>query len=117
MRKIVGIDIAKIKRFKHKDETFIDRILSKKERMVYDGFKSSKRKVEYLASRFSAKEAYKKAYQRFDSSLNFNQVSILNHESGAPYIESAYRPEDTIMISISHEKKYVVTVVFGETTD
>lgn len=115
MRKIIGIDIAQIKRFKDKDQAFIQRILSVKEREVYDGFSSKKRKVEYLASRFSAKESYKKAYQLFDKPLNFNDISILNDATGAPYIETPYRSEDTIMISISHEKKYVVTVVFGET--
>lgn len=115
MRKIIGIDIAKIKRFKNKDRTFIERILSEKELIIYDSFKSAQRKYEYLASRFSAKEAYTKAYQSFDHALNFKDVSILNHETGAPYIESVYRPNDSLMISISHEKKYVVTVVFGET--
>jgi holo-[acyl-carrier protein] synthase len=116
MRKIIGIDIAKINRFKNKDRLFIERILSKKECEVFDSFNSKKRQIEYLASRFSVKEAYKKAYQVFEHSLNFNEISVLNTESGAPFIESPYRKEDSILVSISHEKKYVITVVFGETT-
>jgi len=115
MKKIIGIDIANIKRFKNKDRAFIERILSKKECEVYDSFTSKKRQTEYLATRFSVKEAYKKAYQTFDHGLNFNEVSVLNTESGAPFIETPYRSNDSILVSISHEKKYVVAVVFGET--
>lgn len=116
MRPILGVDIEELSRFEMPAEKLIDRVLSNKEREVYDAFKSAKRKKEYLAGRFAAKEAYKKAYQSFDETVNFKDVSILNGSDGSPKLSSSYRPEDTVLVSISHSNHYVVAVVTGETT-
>lgn len=57
--------------------------------------------VEYLASRFAAKEAIVKATNR---EYTVNQIEILNYPSGKPYCSNI----DNIELSISHEKKYSV---------
>lgn len=109
MIKAIGTDIAQINRFLEKDEKFILRILSKEELKIYCSFTSDERKVEYLAGRFSAKEALFKA---LNFNCEFNEISILNNEKGAPYVimDTPY----IIHISISHEKDYVVTYVVVE---
>jgi holo-[acyl-carrier protein] synthase len=71
---------------------------------------SNKRKLEFLAGRFAVKEAYTKAYGTFETPLNFNEVSVLNDASGKPYLKSPYRSTDSVMISLSHSKHFVVAM-------
>ncbi len=106
----LGIDIVEIDRIKqHFSKRFVQRILSPDEMILYDKMMSTKRQFEFLAGRFAAKEAYVKAYQRFDTALNFKDVSILNDEFGAPYL-SAPQSNDKVLISISHSDHYAVAV-------
>lgn len=112
MIKGIGIDLVDIARFKDKlYDAFIDRVLSKEERRVFDGFKEETRKMTYLASRFAAKEAYTKAVKRFDTPLNFKDVSVLNDLNGAPYLVSTYHPHQTVWVSLSHTQTQVVAMV------
>lgn len=107
----VGIDIVELARIKEKmNERFINRILSDEEKQVFLQLTHEQRKLEYLAGRFAAKEAYTKLYKRFETPLNFSDVSVLNDEFGAPYIVSKYKPEDSITCSISHSEHYVVAI-------
>jgi len=111
MNNLVRIDIVECNRIKEKmNDRFINRILSPLELEVFNTFKSDKRKIEYVAGRFAAKEAYTKVYKQFKSPLNFNEVSVLNDEFGAPYIISKYQPEDELNVSISHSENYVVAI-------
>ena len=109
MIKGVGVDIAKISRFTNKSNHFIERVLSMKEKVVFDSL-NDERKIVYLASRFSAKEALFKAYK--NRSFDFASVSVLNKENGEPYIE--FDSPDVIHISISHDGDYVVTYIIVE---
>ena len=111
MSKSIGIDIVEFSQIKGKiNHRFIDRILSKEERKRYDSITNEQRKLEYLAGRFAAKEAYTKVYKKFDISLNFIDVEVLNDDLGAPYIKSKYKPEDKILVSISQSDNYVVAI-------
>ena len=116
MRPILGVDIEELARFQSPTDALVHRILSDAELTVYRAFQSDARKAEYLAGRFAGKEAYKKAYQTFQSHVQFKDVSILNRDDGSPYIVSSYRPDDALLISLSHSDHYVVVVVTGETT-
>ncbi len=107
----LGIDIVEFERIKTIiDERFINRVLSDAEKTLYERISRTDRKIEFLAGRFAAKEAYSKAYQIFEEPLNFRDVSILNAPSGAPYVQSKYKEEDTVLISISHSENYAVAV-------
>lgn len=111
MSENVGIDIVEFSRIKEMlNDKFINRILSSKELAYLSIITNEKRKIEYIASRFAAKEAYTKAYVTFDEPLNFKDVSVLKDENGAPYIESTYRPDDILMISISHSENYAIAI-------
>jgi len=115
MSKEVGIDIVEFAEIKEKiSDKFIKRILSTLELERYDLINNEKRKLEYLAGRFAAKEAYTKLYKRFDEPLNFVDVQVLSDEFGAPYIVSKYRPEDIVKVSISHSKNYVIAICIKE---
>ncbi len=111
----VGIDIVEFEEIKERlSERFIDRILSKREQERYFRMKSIDRRIAFLAGRFAAKEAYTKVYKKFDESLNFKDVEILNDEFGAPYIESKYKSEDKISVSISHSRNYAIAICMKE---
>jgi len=115
MSKAIGIDIVEFSQIKPKASTkFIERILSNNELLRYNSIAHEQRKLEYLAGRFAVKEAYTKVYKRFLEPLNFTDVEVLNDEFGAPYIKSKYKPKDTILVSISHSKNYVIAIVTKE---
>lgn len=97
MVKGVGVDIVKISRFKDVSEHFINRILTIEEKKEY---LKRENKSQYLASRFAVKEAYYKATQ----DIHYLGISVLNDESGKPYILN----KKNIHLSISHEDEYVV---------
>jgi len=115
MSKAIGIDIVELEEIKERlSDRFVHRILSEEELVRYHEIKNTERRLQYLAGRFAAKEAYTKVYKRFTESLNFNDVAILNDEYGAPYIKSPYHPEDTLYVSISHSRNYAVAIVTKE---
>lgn len=109
MTKSIGIDIVEFEEIEERlTDKFVKRILSLEEIEKYSRIKKHDDKVRFLAGRFAAKEAYTKVYKKFDVPLNFKDVSILNDPNGAPYIKSIYKPKDTVLISISHSRKYAV---------
>ena len=57
----IGCDICQISRFKDNYEKLAKRLLTENEYAIYSDFTSEKRKIEFLAGRFSAKEAVVKA--------------------------------------------------------
>lgn len=107
----IGIDLVEFDRIKQmKRETFAKRILSEVELNQYKEIKLDRQKLNFLAGRFAAKEAYTKAYQSFDTPLNMADVSVLNNQQGAPYIQSPYRNQDKVLLSLSHSEHYVVAI-------
>jgi holo-[acyl-carrier protein] synthase len=111
MNNNIGIDIVEFEEIRERlSDRFINRILSEKELEKYHTITNTDRKISYLAGRFAAKEAYTKVYRRFETPLNFSDVTILNDEFGAPYIISKYKPEDTLSLSISHSRNYAVAI-------
>lgn len=96
----VGCDIVKISRFKEK-EVLISRILTKHELDQCKSY-SAKRRLEYVAGRFAAKEAVCKSLPVL---ANLSDIEILNDTSGRPVCTiQGY----TIYLSISHEKEYAI---------
>lgn len=111
MSKFIGVDIVEFDEIKEKlSDRFINRILSVREQERYYKMKSTDARLAYLAGRFAAKEAYTKVYKKFEHSVNFVDVEILNDDNGAPYILSKYRPEDVVNVSISHSRNYAIAV-------
>lgn len=117
MIKGVGIDIIELKRIEQlieRTEKFADRILTIEEKKKYETL-SGKRKIEFLAGRFSAKEAYSKAVGTgIGKELSFLDIEISQDENGKPYI---HRPiKNGVHLSISHSKEYAVSQVIIESS-
>ncbi len=105
----IGVDLVELDEIETRStEKFVSRLLSVEEKRIYDKINDRKRRIGFLAGRFAAKEAYTKAYGSFDEPLNFRDVAILNDDAGSPYVVSKYRPEDTVLISISHSRRHAV---------
>jgi len=104
----IGVDIVEISRIKaiSKREKFVGKILSEQEKSIYVNLKSEKRQLEYLAGRFAMKEAIYKAAPHICKGKQFTEFSILNDETGAPYLEETM--DATFMMTLSHSENYVV---------
>lgn len=114
--KNIGVDIVENSRFKTiiNDKKKVDRFLSDKELVVFNNLTSDIRKIEYLASRFSAKEAVIKAISYKGLSYSYKDISILNNENGSPYVLFSFPTNFKILISISHAKENSIAFVLVE---
>ncbi|MCD7894867.1 MAG: holo-ACP synthase [Erysipelotrichaceae bacterium] len=102
----IGVDIIELDRLNLSHESFIHKVLTDKEFQVYSSLKSDQRKKEYLGGRFAAKEAYLKAKRKGLGEISFQQIEILNDDTGCPYLN-----DKQALISISHEKNYAIAFV------
>ena len=106
MIKGIGVDIVEIKRLNIENRRFIEKILTNNEIDCFNQLKNNKNKLEFLAGRFAAKEAYLKAKQIGIGEMSFHDIEILNKLNGAPYLN-----DKKALISISHEKNYAIAMV------
>ncbi|WP_042476952.1 holo-ACP synthase [Bacillus ndiopicus] len=87
MIKGIGLDIIELERIKkamQRSEKFALRILSIREQAFFAKL-SDARRVEFLAGRFAAKEAYAKANGTgIGKGCELQQIEILKNELGAP---------------------------------
>lgn len=101
----LGIDIVDMNRIRNV-ERLAKYVLSDAE---YEIFLSRSDRLEFLAGRFAAKEAFLKARHTGIGSISFKRISIIySGDNGAPELHF----EDKIYdVSISHDGKYAVAVV------
>lgn len=111
----IGIDMVELERIEHlwqkKQERFISRILSEAERQVFHRLPSERRRLEFLAGRFAAKEAFAKAAGTGIGKLRFTQIEILPKENGAPMLRAPNYNPNGVFVSISHSKDYAIAEV------
>ena len=110
-----GIDIvalASIQNAVKKRKGFAQRVLTDKEMERFSSLKG-RRQVEYLAGRWSAKEAFSKAMGTGIGKLGFQDLEVLNNERGAPYFSQAPFL-GKIWLSISHTDQFVTASVILE---
>ncbi len=102
----VGIDLVELKDIEKQINNlrFINKILSEKELQIFNSFKLEKRKIEFLAGRFAAKEALFKADNQ---KKRYREISILISDNGAPYVDG----EEDISISITHTATQALSIV------
>ena len=117
MKMIVGhgIDIeelASIQNAVEKREGFARRVLTDKEMERFASLKG-RRQVEYLAGRWSAKEAFSKAMGTGIGKLSFQDLEILNNERGTPYFSKSPF-SGKVWLSISHTDQFVTASVILE---
>ncbi|CAM3621513.1 holo-ACP synthase [Cytobacillus oceanisediminis] len=111
----IGIDIAELERIRKiiaRQERFSERILTSKEMAVYNNL-PEKRRAEYLAGRFAAKEAFSKAVGTgIGEKLSFQDIEIEKDELGKPFISKPFKKG--VHLSISHSREYAVAQVVIE---
>ncbi|HAT54124.1 MAG TPA: holo-ACP synthase [Lactobacillus sp.] len=114
-----GIDLTEIKRIKmlrQRFTTFVSKVLTPNEQQAMAQLKGQ-RQNEFLAGRFSAKEAYSKAYGTgLGSAVGFQDVEILDDEEGKPHL-TKHPFNGPAHISISHTEALVMTEVILEVGD
>ncbi|MEW4354501.1 holo-ACP synthase [Streptococcus pneumoniae] len=112
-----GIDveeISSIQRAYERNARFADKVLTAHEKERFDGL-SGKRKFEYLAGRWAAKEAFSKAWGTglVTRQLGFQDLEILQNQDGAPiFTKSPF--QGRIWVSISHAGNMVTASVILE---
>ena len=102
-----GIDIESIQSIEQayqRHPRFASKVLTETERERFDQL-SGKRKMEYLAGRWSAKEAFSKAWG--------TGIGPVGFQKGAPYFSKAPF-SGKIWVSISHSGDLVSTSVILE---
>lgn len=104
----VGVDLVYVPRFKDKvsNARFIDRVLTIKERLIFNEITNEQRKLLFLAGRFACKEAYAKAVKKGIGIIDFQDFEVLYDESGAPKANIS-----NVDVSISHDEDYVIAMV------
>ena len=117
MKMIVGhgIDIeelASIQNAVEKREGFAQRVLTDMEMERFSSLKG-RRQIEYLAGRWSAKEAFSKAMGTGIGKLGFQDLEVLNDEKGAPYFSKSPF-SGNVWLSISHKEQFVTASVILE---
>lgn len=107
-------DLAAIAKVVEEKPRFASKVLTPAELAVYENL-SPRRQLEYLGGRWTAKEAFAKAWGTGIGAglLRFQDLEILNRENGAPYFSKAPFAE-SIWISISHTKTMVQASVILE---
>lgn len=112
-----GIDlqeISKIQQVYEKNKNFVTKVLTAKEQLVFADL-MGKRQLTYLAGRWSAKEAFSKAYGTGIEvkGLRFQDLEILSDAKGAPYF-SKHPFSGSVYVSISHSGNFVQASVILE---
>jgi holo-[acyl-carrier protein] synthase len=118
----IGTDIVEMKRIEEMGmERLAKRILTEKEKEMLPA--QERRRLEFIAGRFAAKEAISKALGTgIGQSVSFTDIEIENNEKGAPL---AFLPEGIrkrlfgngsvqIHLSISHSELYATAMAVVE---
>lgn len=115
MIKGIGIDIVEIERIKEKyrrNERLKERILTNKEQELFNTL-PERRKMEFLAGRFAAKEAFSKAYGTgIGKELSFQDIEIVTDEKGKPSFSKPFNTR--AHLSITHSEHYAAAQVIIE---
>lgn len=110
-----GIDLQELSAIRsalNKGRGFEKRVLTTAELNRFESL-SDKRKIEYLAGRWAAKEALVKALGTGIGKYSFQNMEVLNDSKGAPYFNQA-PTKAKIWLSISHSANFVQASVILE---
>jgi len=115
MIKGIGIDIVELNRMKdllQRQKKIINRVLTPVEKDHFEAL-SEKRRIEFLAGRFAAKEAFSKAFGTgIGQNLSFLDIEIQKDEKGKPFIIKPF--SEGVHLSISHSEQYAIAQVVIE---
>ena len=123
----IGVDIVMIERiekiFNEYGQRFLKKILGLDELNHIQKIYNRKLKIQKIATRFAAKEAFSKALRTgISKGINFNQIVVLNEKNGKPFIKLIENTKKNvekklkkknykISLSLSDEDEYAVAFV------
>jgi holo-[acyl-carrier protein] synthase len=127
----IGTDICDVRRIQatlaRRGDRFAERVLGPAELQVFHArrARAESRGVRYLATRFSAKEAFSKAIGLgIRMPMTWRACEVLNHPSGAPYIrlhgvlaEWCAARGLQALVSVTDETDYAASFVLLQTTE
>ena len=127
----IGTDICDVRRIEatlaRRGERFVERVLGPAERQVFEARRGrvEVRGVRFLATRFSAKEAFSKAVGlRIRMPMTWRSCEILNHPDGKPYIRLNGAMAEWFEarglqahVSVTDESDYAASFVVVETRE
>ncbi len=111
----IGVDLTQISRIvaaQTKNVHFAKKVLTADELAAFSRL-TGIRAAEFLAGRFSLKEAYAKAYGTGLGPVNLHDVECLNDVAGKPVI-TKHPYAGNAFVSISHTDELVMTEVILE---
>ncbi|MBT2603095.1 holo-ACP synthase [Bacillus sp. ISL-53] len=115
MIKGIGVDITELDRMEtliNRQPRLKERILTESEILIFEKL-NGRRKVEYFAGRFAAKEAFSKANGTgIGKQLSFLDIEIISDDKGKPVISKPF--SEGVHLSISHSRDYAVAQVVIE---
>lgn len=118
----IGTDITKVERFKKwlDNDNLYKRFFNEKELRI-NGSEASK--LQHLAVRFAAKEAFSKALGTGICGFKLKDVYVQNNEDGKPFLVVEDNAKEllekrcgkcNLCLSLSHEKEYAIAFVVIE---
>ncbi|MFC2947785.1 holo-ACP synthase [Virgibacillus sediminis] len=117
MIKGIGLDIVDLERISRslqRGSRLAERVLTPKEKKRFMEMGNPRRKVEFLAGRFAAKEALAKAAGTGIGKLSFQHIEVSSDKGGAPAIRAKGYEDSKLFISITHSKDYAAAQVIIE---
>lgn len=113
----LGIDMTEIERIEsllNRKPSFIDRILTPKEKEMMPTA-TNRRRAEWVAGRFAAKEAYSKALGTgIGEHCSFQDIEITRLPSGKPMITGPHAYNQIAHVSITHSLHHAMAQVIIE---
>ncbi|MDQ0222774.1 holo-ACP synthase [Streptococcus moroccensis] len=113
-----GIDlqiISQVAKAHAKSSRFAQKVLTEEESKVFESLKGE-RQISYLAGRWSAKEAFSKAWGTGIGQISFQDLEILSNDLGAP-VFTKHPFSGEVWVSISHSGDFVQSSVILEEKD
>ncbi|GEK92078.1 holo-ACP synthase [Alkalibacterium kapii] len=111
----IGLDVVEIDRIRKayiKNKRFAKKLLTKKELEIFNEL-NGKRKIEFLAGRFSVKEAFSKALGTGIGKIGFLDIELLPDRLGKPIVtQSPF--SGNVWVSITHTNDIAASQVILE---
>ena len=107
-----AVELSRIEKIVAEPKSFLEKVLTPKELEKYHTL-PFKRKVEFLAGRFAAKEAYAKALGTgIGQHVSFQDIEVLNDATGKPVLVcERYSNQTRISITHTSHDAYAVVVL------
>ena len=108
------VETARIKEAIANNSRFVGKLLTENELSTYTDIHNEKRRVEFVAGRWAAKEAFAKAYGTgISSQLHFHDIEVSNDDQRKPII-ICDKVDTPVHITISHTDHYATATVIIE---